>query len=178
MREDTLGKRWLMSAKPLSIQNRKDLHMDEHAERPPQPTSSMQQFEVLVGEWNMLGTHPALPSAVQGHSSFEWLVAGALLLWRFDWQPDDIPSALSVIGRDDAAETCSLLYADVRGVARIYQMRFEGGVWKMWRDSLGFSQRMTGSFSEDSNTITSHGELSYDGSTWEPDLSVTYTRKA
>ena len=152
--------------------------MDEHAKRPTQPTGSMQQFEVLVGEWNMVGTHPALPSAVQGHSSFEWLVEGGLLLWRFDWQPGAIPSALSVIGRDDVVETCSMLYADERGVSRIYQMRLEGGVWKMWRDSPGFSQRMTGAFSDDGATITCHGELSHDGSTWEPDLSVRYTRKA
>ena len=152
--------------------------MDEHAGRPPQPTSSMQQFEVLVGEWNMVGTHPALPSAVQGHSSFEWLVEGALLLWRFDWQPGDIPNALSVIGRDDVVETCSMLYSDKRGVSRIYRMRLEGGVWEMWRDSPGFSQRMTGTISDDGATITFYGELSHDGSTWEPDLSVRYTREA
>ncbi|HEX5157966.1 MAG TPA: hypothetical protein VFW17_12190 [Ktedonobacterales bacterium] len=152
--------------------------MDEHAKRPTQPTGSMQQFEVLVGEWNMVGTHPALPSTVQGHSSFEWLVEGALLLWRFDWQPGDIPSALSVIGCDDVVETCSMLYSDERGVARIYQMRLEGSVWEMWRDSPGFSQRMTGTFSDDGNSITCHGELSHDESTWEPDLSVSYMRKA
>jgi alkanesulfonate monooxygenase SsuD/methylene tetrahydromethanopterin reductase-like flavin-dependent oxidoreductase (luciferase family) len=32
------------------------------------------------------------------------------------------PSALSVIGHDDAVQTCCMLYADERGVARIYQM--------------------------------------------------------
>lgn len=69
-----------------------------------------------------------------------------------------------------------MLYADERGVARIYQMSLEGGVWKMWRDSTGFSQRMTGTFSVDGNTILVHGELSRDGSHWEQDLDVTYTR--
>jgi hypothetical protein len=137
----------------------------------------MKQFDLLVGEWKMVGTHPALPSAVQGHSSFEWLVEGTLLLWHFDWQPGGIPSALSVIGHDDSVETCSMLYSDERGVARIYQMSLEGGVWKMWRDAPDFLQRMTGAFSEDGNTITCHGELSRDGSNWEPDLSVTYRRK-
>jgi len=151
--------------------------MNERAERPLQPTSSLKQFEILVGEWKMVGTHPALPSAVQGHSSFEWLVDGALLLWHFDWQPGDIPSALSVIGHDDSVETCSMLYSDERGVARIYQMSLSGGVWKMWREALGFSQRMTATFSEDGNTIAWHGELSRDGSSWEQDLDVTYTRK-
>lgn len=152
--------------------------MNEHAERPPQPTRSLKQFEVLVGEWNVVGTHPELPSAAHGHSAFEWLMEGALLLWHFDWESGSgIPSALGVIGHDDSVETCSMLYADERGVARIYQISLEGGVWKMWRESPGFSQRMTGTVSSDGTTISWHGELSRDGSHWEPDLSVTYTRK-
>ena len=70
-----------------------------------------------------------------------------------------------------------MLYTDERGVARIYQMSLEGGIWKMWRDSPDFSQRMTGTFSDDGNTITWKGEMSRDGAAWEGDLNVTYTRK-
>lgn len=151
--------------------------MNEHTTPPPQPTSSLKQFAILIGEWNMVGTHPALPSPVQGHSSFEWLVEGSLLLWRFDWQPGGIPCALSIIGHDDSVEPCCMLYTDERGVSRVYQMSLEGGVWKMWRDSPGFSQRMTGAFSENGTAITWHGELSRNGSAWEPDLDVLYTRK-
>jgi len=152
--------------------------MNGDADRPPQPTSSLSQFDILVGEWNMVGTHLALPSEVHGHSSFSWLMEGALLLWHFDWERGcGIPSALSVIGHDDSGQTCSMLYSDERGVARIYQMSLEGSVWKMWRDSPGFSQRMTGTLSSDGNTIPCHGELSRDSSNWEQDLDVTYTRK-
>ena len=152
----------------------------EHGARPPQPTRTLEQYEILIGEWTMEGTHPGLPSTAHGHASFEWLRAGALLVWHFDWERPGPPSALSVIGHDDAdsPDTCSMLYADERGVARIYQMRLDGGVWKMWRESQGFTQRMTGTFSEDGNTIVVHGELSRDGSQWEQDLDVTYTRKA
>ena len=150
----------------------------ESARQPAQATGALKQFAVLIGEWTMEGSHPHLPSAVHGHSSFQWLRAGALLGWHFDWeQGQGIPSAFSVIGQDDAVEPCSMLYTDERGVARIYQMSLAGGVWKMWREAPGFSQRMTGTFSDDGNTITWHGELSKDGSTWEPDLSVMYTRK-
>lgn len=153
--------------------------MNKNSERqPPQPTRSLKQFEILVGEWTMVGTHPNLPSAVQGRSSFEWLREGALLVWHFDWEDGQgIPSAFSVIGHDDAVEPCSMLYSDERGVARIYQMSLAGGVWKMWRESPDFSQRMTSTFSADGNIITWHGELSRDGSNWEQDLSVTYQRK-
>lgn len=152
--------------------------MNEHAERPPQPPRSLKQFDTLLGEWTMVGTHPGLPSAVHGHSSFEWLKEGALLVWHFDWEHGQgIPSAFSVIGQDDAVGRCSMLYTDERGVARIYQMSLEGGVWKMWRDAPGHSQRMTGTFGDDGNTITWRGELSRDGSNWEQDLEVTFTRK-
>ncbi len=153
------------------------MDMNEHTQLPPQPTSSLQQFDVLIWEWTMVGTHPAFLSAAHGRSSFEWLMEGGLLLWHFEWERPGPPSALSVIGHDDSVETCSMLYADERGVARIYQMSLAGGVWKMWRESSGFSQRMTGTVSSDGNTSTCHGELSRDGSHWEQALDVTYTRK-
>jgi hypothetical protein len=145
--------------------------------QPPQPTASLKQFNILVGEWSMVGTHPYFPDAAHGRSTFEWLREGSLLVWHFDWERPGPPSAISVIGHDDTVESCSMLYSDERGVARIYQMSLEGGVWKMWRESPGFSQRMTGTFSQDGNTINVHGELSRDGSNWEQDLDVTYTRK-
>jgi hypothetical protein len=150
-----------------------------HTVQPPQPTSSLKQFAILVGDWTMVGSHPAFSSDVHGRSSFSWLKDGALLLWQFDWDEPLPPNALSVIGHDDAVErdVYSMLYADKRGVARIYRMRMEEGVWRMWRDSPGFSQRMTGTFSADGNTISVRGELSRDGSDWEPDLDVIYTRR-
>ena len=151
--------------------------MNEHAKLPPQPTSSMKQFEILVGEWNTVGTHPALPDAAHGHSSFEWLVEGALLLWRCDWQPGGIPSGLSVIGHDDSVGTCCMLASDEQGVFRILQMSLEGGVWKMWRDAPEFSPRMTGTLSSDGNTIPCQWEWSYDEEHGEQNLDVTYTRK-
>jgi hypothetical protein len=151
--------------------------MTEQAKQPPQPTGSMQQFAILIGEWNMVGGHPELPSLVQGHSTFEWLKEGSLLVWHFNWEGGSPPNAFSVIGGNDGVEACSMLYTDERGVARIYQMSLEGGVWKMWRDSPGFSQRVSGTISSDGKIIKCQGELSRDGTHWEPDLDVTYSRK-
>ncbi len=150
--------------------------MNQPTQLRPQPTGSLEQFRVLIGEWDMVGRHPAFPSAVQGHSSFTWLIEGALLVWHFDWDRPGPPSAMSVIGRDDAFEACSMLYADERGVARIYQMTLSGDTWRLWRDSPGFSQRMTGKVSGDGDTITVQGELARNGSSWEQDLDVIYTR--
>jgi len=151
--------------------------MTNHAGDPPQPTHLLRQFDVLVGEWDMVGTHPFFDAPVKGHSIFEWLVDGMLLTWHFNWNASLPPNALSVIGHDDTQETCSMLYSDVRGVSRIYQMSLEDGVWKIWRESSDFSQRMIGQISDDQNSIVVRGDLSRDGSVWDHDLSITYTRK-
>src|SRR5829696_4994569 len=151
--------------------------MNKQTQQPPQPTTSLKQFEILIGEWDMVGTHPQLPSSVQGQSRFEWMRDGALLIWHFKWEPSAVPTAVSVIGHDDTDAICTMLYHDVRGVSRIYRMSLENGVWKQWRETPDFSQRMTGRFSADENTSTVQGELSRDCSNWKQDLNVTYTRK-
>jgi hypothetical protein len=144
----------------------------------PQPTRSIKQFERLIGTWSMVGTHPEMPDAVQGTSTFEWLRDGALLAWHFDWEPGQpVPSAYNVIGHDDTVEACTMLYTDTRGTARIYQVTL-GDEWKQWRDSADFAQHMTATFSADDKTITWRGEMSEDGgATWKEDLSVTFTRQ-
>src|SRR5690242_11323320 len=101
--------------------------MNKESGQPPQPTHSLKQFEALIGEWDTVGTHPAFPAAVHGRSSLEWLVEGLLLVWHFEWEPGGPPNAISVIGHDDAADGCTMLYSDVRGVARIYQMSLDDG---------------------------------------------------
>jgi len=50
------------------------------------------------------------------------------------------------------------------------------GVWKLWRNSPGFSQRFEGHFSADRNTITARWEKSFDGSTWEHDFDLMYSK--
>jgi len=133
-------------------------------------------MEVLIGEWDLLGAHPFIPAPVRGRASFEWLEGGAFLVWQTFFEQSGPPNGIAVIGRDDSTGLCSMLYYDERGVSRIYEMTVEGSVWKMWRNAPGFMQRMTGKISEDRNTITVHGELSKDGSNWEQDLDLTYTR--
>ena len=85
-------------------------------------------------------------------------------------------SSIWVMGRDDSVDTFSVLYFDTRGVSRIYHMSMERGEWKLWRDAPGFSQRYIGTFSEDKNIITARWEKSSDGSNWEHDFDLTYSR--
>ena len=55
-------------------------------------------------------------------------------------------------------------------------MSYLEGVWKMWREAQGFQQRYEGTVSKNGQTITARWEKSFDGSTWEHDFDVTYTK--
>jgi hypothetical protein len=138
----------------------------------------LESLDALVGEWSTSMTHPASPSLeVSGSSTFEWLAGRHFLIGRSLTDHPDFPDGLTVLGAD--GEGLAVHYYDSRGVERIYRSsRLEDGVWRMWRDSPGFSQRFTGTFSEDGNTITGHWELSRDGSSWDADLEITYRRGA
>ena len=48
--------------------------------------------------------------------------------------------------------------------------------WRFWNDAPGFSQRFTGTLSDDDNAIKGEGELSRDGATWQQDLAIIYRR--
>ena len=86
------------------------------------------------------------------------------------------PASVAVIGRDDVAETYSMLYFDARGVSQIYEMSFGDGVWKQRRSAPEFSQRFTGTLSDDGATIAARWEKSSDGSRWDHDFDLIYTR--
>ena len=140
------------------------------------PNPALKGLEVLIGEWNMEGNHPLFPSPVRGHASFEWVEEGAFIVWHSEFEHPGLPNGIAIIGRDDPADNCCMLYFDGRGVSRVYLMSLEGRIWKYWRSSPGFSQRMTGMISDDLNTIAVHGEKSSDGINWEQDLDLTFTK--
>lgn len=142
---------------------------------------ALERLGVFIGEWNLEITSMSFnpdPSAVErGRASFDWLEEGAFLIQHSEVSTSaDFPRGIAVIAPDDAAETYGMLYFDSRGVSRIYRMTFSGEIWTLWRDFPGFSQRFHGSFSEDHNTITARWEQSSDGSKWEHDFDVMYTK--
>jgi hypothetical protein len=70
----------------------------------------------------------------------------------------------------------TVLYADARGVHRVYRMTFADRVWPMWRGAPGFNQRFTGTLSADGDTVDGRWEISPDGVTWNLDFELTYSR--
>lgn len=140
------------------------------------PNPALIPLNILLGDWNMVGKHRLLPDVLHGHASFEWLEGGAFLIMHWEIEEPGIPSAIAIFGSDDAAETYFMLYFDERGVSRRFEMTLHDNVWRYWRNVPGFSQRVTGTFADDGNTILLVAELSEDDATWKKDLELTYTR--
>jgi len=136
----------------------------------PPANPALKNLSLLVGQWNVELIFPADPAnKIHGQVTFEWLEGGAFVIER-------LGNSLWIIGPDDSTETYTTLYHDERSVSRVYQMSLSGGVWKLWRNSPGFSQRFEGKFNAEANTITAYWDISNDGSTWERDFDVTYTK--
>ena len=141
------------------------------------PNPALKQFSRLVGEWKTTGTHPLVPGKIlRGESSFNWMEGGAFMMWHSEIDEPNFPAGIAIFGSDDSTGEFFMLYFDERKVSRKYDVSFEDNVLKWWRNVPGFSQRYSWTFTDDDNTITGKGELNKDGTNWERDLDLTFTR--
>jgi hypothetical protein len=141
------------------------------------PDAKHEPLSVLVGTWRIEVPNPAEPGEiVHGSVTFEWLSGGRYLIERSTIEHPDFPDSISVIGYDETTGNYTQHYFDSRGVGRIYGMSVINNVWKLWRDSPGFSQRFTGTMSDNDSVITGRWEKSVDGSNWEHDFDLTYRK--
>jgi hypothetical protein len=145
--------------------------------QPPEPNPALERLDPLVGEWTIEGTVPSDPPlVVRGRVAFEWLMGGSFLVERWDVAHPDFPDGIAIIGSDASAEALRQHYFDSRGVIRVYEMSLRDNVWRLWRDSPDFSQRFSGTFSDDGRSITGRWVKSSDGSNWEHDFDLTYVK--
>lgn len=156
----------------------------------PQPSRSpvLGRLNALVGAWGLTATIEGKQMA-GGRTTFDWIEDGAFLRQRAEAEPateEGVPSqwvenspfpVVTIIGLDDSSETFSYVYSDARGVSRVYEMTIEDRVWRVWGQSgAEFFQRFEGVFGDDGDTISAHWDHSTDGSEWELDFELTYTR--
>ena len=153
---------------------------------------ALEQLERLPGTWTTEATHPSLPGViVHGTVVVEWLEGKRFLIHRARTDHPDFPDSISIIGitgldRVDTARNAGstdatepglrMHYYDSRGVSRVFDMSIDDGRWRIWRDARGFSQRFTGTFADDGNTIDGRWELREDDVHWKNDLGITYRR--
>jgi hypothetical protein len=141
------------------------------------PNPRLAALGTLVGSWSTVGTHPLVPGTTfHGRTTFAWVAGGAFLMMQSEVDEPEIPSGIAIFGTDDTAGACSMLYFDEREVSRRYEVSIEHDVVKWWRNDPEFSQRCTTTIAPDGRTMTSHGQYSRNGGSWEPDLALTFTR--
>jgi len=142
----------------------------------------IERLAPFIAEWSIEASLPdAAPTGAAGRIVFEWMPGRQFLVQRWEVVHPDAPDGLAIIGLDPDGETYTQHYFDSRGVARVYAMTFGDGVWTLSRTSpdfspLNFSQRFTGTFGDDRKTIRGRWETSDDGSSWEHDFDLTYTK--
>jgi hypothetical protein len=140
-------------------------------------TAARERLQALVGEWTTVAEPPGGPPWLgEGRVVFTWLDDAPLLIERWHVDLPEAPDGVAVIGCDGMNGSYYQLYTDDRDVQRIYAMSLDGGVWKLWRDGSPFSQRFTGTFSDDGTSIAGRWEIAEDGSTWRTDFDLTYTK--
>lgn len=151
-----------------------------------QEDQGMGRLAPLIGRWSVEASFPAsaphalADSVVAGSATFEWALHGQFVLQRVEIPPPDVPDSLAIIGRDPATGAYTQHYFDSRGVARIYAMGFEDGVWTLLREApdftpLDFAQRFTGTLGGDGRLIAGRWETA-EGDGWRLDFDLAYTR--
>ena len=152
----------------------------------PKPAKENERLEPLIGEWSMAVVMPGeerpnpLPD-VGARVTFEWLGEKAFVVERWTVPIPEAPDGLAMIGWDAGRGTFLQHYFDERGVARVYEMSFADGVWKMERTKpdfspFDFSQRFAGTLTGDGKRIEGTWEIAEDHKTWKKDFDLIYTR--
>ena len=139
--------------------------------------NALKAFEPIIGVWNTVGTHPMISdTTLHGRTSFDWHEAGAFIIMHSSIEESGVPTGVAIIGGDEMLGTYSMIYFDERGVSRICHVSMQSNIFRWWRDAPGFHQRYSLTVSEDQQSIVGKGELSKDGSNWEKDLDLDYTK--
>jgi hypothetical protein len=139
--------------------------------------AALSPLEPTVGTWTVTGSHPYLPGrTLAGHVTFERIEGGAFLRMHSKLDDPEIPEGVAIFGTDSDDKTCTMLYFDVRGVARHYDVTFheDGFTWS--RDTPQFAQRFRVTMAKDGRTMRSEGMMRREGSDWEPDLALSFVR--
>lgn len=130
----------------------------------------MSALDRLVGTWQFIMQHSAMPESITGRQRYERVLDGAFVLLHWTYDHPDFPDALTLLSDSQN------YYFDVRGIVRIFDFNVDDTGWRMVRLDEEFSQRVSARF-DGPDVMTSAGELSRDnGVTWQNDFMMTSRR--
>jgi hypothetical protein len=148
-------------------------------------SAALRRLEPLVGRWSLEASFARFEAGgeMEARTSFEWTLGGQYLLQRAKIDIPEAPDTMAMIDVDASGDGYVQHYFDSRGVTRIYAMTFDGRTWTLARDAddftpAKFAQRFTGELSDDGSRIDGTWEIALDGTTFEKDLGLIYTRLA
>lgn len=135
----------------------------------------LDRLNAFIGEWRLEASFAEQP----GRAVFEWLLGDRFLIERAE--VPGAPDSVAIVGLSDNGEGYTQHYFDSRGLARVYAMTFSDGRWTLLRDApdftpLAFPQRFTGEFSADGRMISGRWERCGDGTSWQHDFDLVYTK--
>jgi hypothetical protein len=143
------------------------------------PNPALAPLDRAIGTWTVTGSHPYLPGrTLRGRVTFERIEGGAFVRVHSKMDDPEIPEGIAIFGTDDGDSTCTLLYFDVRGVSRRYQVAFDADGFTWSRDDARLAQRFRVTIASDGRTMEAEGTMKRDGGAWEPDLRLSYVRAA
>jgi hypothetical protein len=133
----------------------------------------------LVGEWQLSVDLPGAED-LSGRVVFEML--GGLLVQRTTVPIPEAPDSCCIVVRNEDGALVQH-YFDSRGVARLYDMTYDGRTWTLGRSKpdftpLDFHQRFVATVSDDVAAIDGEWQTSSDGRDWSRDFGMTYRRMA
>ena len=139
--------------------------------------SALATLDRAVGRWMVTGSHPYFPGrTLRGRVTFERIEGGAFLRMHSKMEDPEFPEGVAIFGTDDDEQTCTMLYFDERGVARTYDVAIDADGFTWSREVPQFAQRFRVTIAKDGRTMESEGTMRKAGSTWEPDLRLSYVR--
>jgi len=134
-------------------------------------------LEPLIGKWEYTMYNcwflESLDTKVKGFTTIERLDDSFVMVRSTD--ADKKPSDVWVIGYSDPQERYQMFYYDQRGVARIFDVTFDGKTLLLLREDKDFYQRITLEIIADG--LHSIAEASDDkGKTWRKDLEMDHVK--
>lgn len=115
----------------------------------------------------------SMDTKVRGLTTIEWLYDTFLTICTKD--ADEKPGDIWVIGYSDPQKKYQMFYHDQRGVARIFNMSFDGKTIIFLREDEDFYQRI--SLEIGAEQLHSIAEASEDkGKTWRKDLEMSFVK--
>ena len=137
---------------------------------------ALKPFERLIGEWQIIGSHPYLSGVeLRGRASFSWHEGGAFVILHSEIDNEKFPDGVEIFGSDNVSKEYFMLHFDERGVSRRYDVSTEKDGIRWWRDDSEFSQRFSLVIHDD-GTMSSTGKMRREGADWEDDLTLVYKR--